>query len=281
MNNVKYLIFFFLLEFQLLSVLTSTKKRGSNYTTLGKQQMKIFIKMKCLRNHAQITVPQTPISSLSVVSANAYFVLPYLLFDPINQFPFLFKNAKAKLLCSLCNRAGLHQNVIDSDQWKNGKTARLQQRLIHDVASPFFLVSKLYSCGNGHREIAACDPDLVKQLPDAFVNFVTSHKSGMTKSLIQLCEQLMDKGLSLRSIDDLNKQRYKTFYNEKVKRLVENRKISHVLGCSNVGETVPDLENLKSRCPLKWSKIENSRAHSKFGFCSFLVCWKALASKQT
>jgi hypothetical protein len=132
--------------------------------------------------------------------------------------------------------------VIDSDQWKNGKTVRLQPRLIHDIASPFFMVSKLYSCGNGRREIAACDPDLVKQLPDAFVNFVTSRKSGMTKSLIQLCEQLMDKGLSLRSIEYLEKQRYKTFYNEKVKRLVEDR----VLGCSNVGER--ELENL-----LKWS----------------------------
>ena len=196
-------------------------------------------------NEPQITYPQTQIPSSSPVSPAAYFVLPYMLFDPMNQFPFLFKSEETKLLCPLCKRAGLHHDLVDSDQWKNGKTARLQPRIIHDVASPILLVSKLYTCGNGHREIAACDPDLVNQLPDAFVNFVTSHKSGLTKSLIQVCEQLMDKGLSLRSIEDLNKQRYKMFYKGKIQRLVEDRKIARALGSLNAGETVPHFPELK------------------------------------
>ena len=121
-------------------------------------------------NEPQIIYPQTPIPSWSPVSPASYFVLPYLLFDPMNQFPFLFKSEETKLLCPLCKRAGLHHDLVDSDQWKNGKTARLRPRIIHDVASPILLVSKLYTCGNGHREIAACDPDLVNQLPDAFDN---------------------------------------------------------------------------------------------------------------
>jgi hypothetical protein len=66
----------------------------------------------------------------------------------------------------------------------------------------------------------------------------------MTKSLIQLCEQLMDKGLSLRTIEDLNKQRYKMFYNERMKRSIENRKFTNVLGRLNEG-TVPEFKELK------------------------------------
>ena len=152
----------------------------------------------------------------------SFHQLPYLLFDPVNQFPFLFNSEESKLLCPLCNRAGLCQGIVDSNQWRNRKSAHLQPCLIHDISTPILLVSKLYTCGNGHRKIAGCDPDLIKQFPDAFVNFVTSHKSGMTNGLIQLCEQLMDKGLSLRSIENLNKQRYKMFYNGQIKRLIED-----------------------------------------------------------
>ena len=203
------------------------------------------IKKNGILKEPQISVPLTPIPSSSAVSPLEYFVLPFMLFDPVNQFPFLFDNTKIKQVCPSCNIAGLQQDAIDSGKWKNRKTACLQPRIIHDVRSPFLLVSKLYSCGNGHREIAVCDPDLVKQLPDAFVNFVTTHKSGMTKSLIQLCEQLMDKGLSLRSIEDLNKHRYKMFYNKKLKRFVEDWKIYRILGFSNAEETVPELQALK------------------------------------
>ncbi len=128
----------------------------------------------------QPTYPQISIPTSSVVSPTAFFVLPYLLFDPVNQFPFLFNSEESKLLCPLCNRAGLCQGIVDSNQWRNGKSAHLQPCLIHDISSPILLVSKLYTCGNGHREIAGCDPNLIKQFPDGFVNFVTSHKSGMT-----------------------------------------------------------------------------------------------------
>ena len=161
------------------------------------------------------------------------------------QFPLLFNGAGMKLICPLCARIGLQQNIIDTVQWTNGKNPRLQPRLIHDVACPILLVSKLYRCENGHREIAACDPDLVKQIPATFVNFVTSHRSGVTKSLLQLCEQLIDKGLSLTSTEDLNQQRYNTFYNEMRKRMVVDRRIAQLLGCpANSGETERDLPGL-------------------------------------
>ncbi len=55
----------------------------------------------------------------------------------------------------------------------------------------------------------------------------------------------MDKGLSLRSIENLNKQRYKMFYNGQIKRLIEDRKTAHVLGRLNAEETVPDFKELK------------------------------------
>ena len=73
-------------------------------------------------------------------------------------------------------------------------------------------MSKLYKCGNGHREIASCDPDIVKQLPNIFVDFVTSHKSGITKRSLHLCEQHLDKGLSLEAIEDMTRTCYEDFY---------------------------------------------------------------------
>lgn len=56
-------------------------------------------------NEPQITIPQHPSYSSSIPSpSSAYFILPYILFDPINQFSFLFNDESSKLLCPLCSR---------------------------------------------------------------------------------------------------------------------------------------------------------------------------------
>ena len=63
----------------------------------------------------QITQPQTLTLSASLIRSPA-------IFDPINQFPMLFNGAEMKLLCPLCARIGLQQNIIDTVQWKNRKS---------------------------------------------------------------------------------------------------------------------------------------------------------------
>ena len=75
-----------------------------------------------------------------------------------------FKSGVKQLLCLLCLRDGLQVKLIDSVQWKNGNLKQVHLRLLH-VGSPILLVSKLYKCENGTREVVACDLNIVKQIP--------------------------------------------------------------------------------------------------------------------
>ena len=111
-----------------------------------------------------------------------------------------------ELLCPLCLRDGLQIKLVDSSKWKNGNSARIQPRLLHCVDRPILLVCKLYNCENGHREVVACDLDIVKQIPDCPVGFITSHKSCVTKNFLFLCEQLLDNGMSFDSIENYIKK---------------------------------------------------------------------------
>ena len=177
-------------------------------------------------------------------STALYFALPYMLFDPLNQFSSFFKSGVIQLLCPLCLRDGVQAKLTDSVQWKNGNLKRIQPRLLHDVGNPIVLISKLYNCDNGHREVVACDPDIVKQIPDSLVCFITSHKSGVTKNLLFLCEQLLDKGISLASIEDLHKERYEMMYKSMKNRFLTDLKNCRFLGYSSEDITIPNLNDL-------------------------------------
>ena len=93
-------------------------------------------------------------------------------------------------------------------------------RIIFDIGYPVVLIPKLYLCSGKHREIVACDLDILKKLPDAYVEFFTSHKSGVTMHLLQLCDQLLSSGLSLSSIEQITRQRYNHNYNEMKRRFL-------------------------------------------------------------
>jgi len=105
--------------------------------------------------------------------------------------------------------------------WKDAKTNRLMPRIIFYIGNPVVLIPKLYRCSGEHREIDGCDPDILKQLPDAYVEFFTSHKSGVTMHLLQLCNQLLSSGLSLCSIEEITRQRYEHNYNEMKRRFLK------------------------------------------------------------
>ena len=162
------------------------------------------------------------------LSISLYFGLPYMLFDPLNEFSTIFKsNGVTQLLFPLCLRDGTQVKLVDSFKWKNGNANRIQPRLLHGVDNPILLVSKLYNCENGHREVVACDPDIVKQIPDCLVDFVTSHKSGVTKNFLLLCKQLLDKGMSFASIEDLHTERYKMTYKSMKNKFLSNSKLCY------------------------------------------------------
>ena len=57
-------------------------------------------------------------------STALYFALPYMLFDPLNQFSSFFKNGVIQLLCPLCLRDEFKQN---SPILYNGRTEILSE----------------------------------------------------------------------------------------------------------------------------------------------------------
>mgnify|MGYP002803930454 CR=1 FL=1 len=191
----------------------------------------------------QVITPSTGnLALLTMASAAESVLLPYMLFDPVNQFKQVCEAAGIDILYPLCSRDGVSESVIDTSIWKNGKSSRLQPRLIHDVSNPLLIVSKLYKCSNGHREIASCDPDIVKQLPEVFLDFVTSHRSGITKQLLRLCEQLLDKGLSLEAIEDMNRMCYEDFYRNSRKRTVTSIHLMKTLQNSDINMPTSSAE---------------------------------------
>ena len=131
-------------------------------------------------------------------------------------------------MCPLCLRDGFQVKLVDTVKWKNGNANRIQPRMLHGVDSAILLVSKLYNCENGHREVVACYPDIVKQVPDCLVGFVTSHRSGVTKNFLFLCEQLLDKGMSFAGIEECHKERYEmTYISMKNRFLTDCRNLFH------------------------------------------------------
>lgn len=209
--------------------------------------------------------------------------LPYILCDPLNQFSSLFKDQSKKLLCPLCSRNGQKQYIMDTMLWKDGKTNRLRPRLILDIGSPVVLIPKLYCCVGGHREIVSCDPDILQQLPDVNVDFFTSHKSGITKDLLQLCEQLLNKGLSHSSIEEMTKQRYEQNYNEMKRKfltdiyLTKSQNLESLESAKHVSFEIMDWPfpsvNLLSSAIL--SKFEKEEKTFKRLFSSLLAEWVA------
>ena len=83
--------------------------------------------------------------------ADAYFLLPYILFDPLGQHP-AFRAKKRKLYCRLCAEDGrcslLSRGSVN--EWNNARKDRSNPLMLFDVESPVLLVSKVYKCEHGH-----------------------------------------------------------------------------------------------------------------------------------
>ena len=78
------------------------------------------------------------LTKLTMASVTESLLLPYILFDPINQFKQVCEAVGINILCPLCSRDGLSQSVIDTLLWKSGNSSRLQPRLVHDVSNHYY-----------------------------------------------------------------------------------------------------------------------------------------------
>ena len=76
-----------------------------------------------LRQLCVVEIQRATQSNNCADSAALYFALPYILFDPLNQFSTIFKNSGViELLCPLCLRDGLQIRLVNSSKWKTGST---------------------------------------------------------------------------------------------------------------------------------------------------------------
>ncbi|KXJ16275.1 uncharacterized protein LOC114574761 [Exaiptasia diaphana] len=155
----------------------------------------------------------------------AYFMLPYILFDPMEQFQSC-KDGRIKLFCHLCHDEGkvtlLQRGPKGS--WNNARKKRSNPRLIFDIEGPVLLVSKIYRCSNGHDVPASCcSTPLMEYLPSHML-FMLTHRSGMTIRLMQDIEDMLDNGLAIVAVEEIIQKRYKRSQNTMLIRFLTDRK---------------------------------------------------------
>ena len=108
-----------------------------------------------------------------------FMTYPYMLWDPLSQYPSLFTDNK--LYCPLCHEDGaLSNDLLRTREWYNGRLPRLNPGVIFDTNTIVLLVRAGYKCCRGH-EIAACHPNVLEILNiRTEIPFFLTHKTGLT-----------------------------------------------------------------------------------------------------
>ncbi len=125
-----------------------------------------------------------------------YFILPYINFDPLSQYGFLFQDDP--LRCPLCDPGHEESRpsfLRQTNLWKNGQTKRRYPRVLYGVNSIVYLVYKTYSCTGGHTEILATHPEILARIPNCYLPFILKHKCGMTTECVEWISDEIRAGL--------------------------------------------------------------------------------------
>lgn len=155
-----------------------------------------------------VVIPPMPVINEEwLPEREKYILLPYILFHPLAQMPFLFRDAP--LVCPICQKDGETSTLASTDNWRDGRNSRSQPRLIYGMDCVVLLVSKVYKCPNGHNEIPANDPDIIKGIPNSYLPFLLTHKSGLTTRLLRFVEDLIDSGVSINMVESMIRETYK------------------------------------------------------------------------
>ena len=167
--------------------------------------------------------------------ADAYFLLPYILFDSLGQHP-TFRSKKRKLYRHLCAEDGrcslLSRGSVN--EWNNARKDRSNPRMLFDVESPVLLVSKVYKCEHGHDIPASYFHDTSEDY--TCVPFVLTHRSGMTMRLADEIEDLLDRGLAISAVEELIKERYKRTLRNRLLRFLNDAHQAKELGFTQSAE---------------------------------------------
>lgn len=147
-----------------------------------------------------------PLTS-SRIDWQRYLQYPFILWDPLAQFPYLFNTLS--FLCPTCLEDAdktdmkTHSFLSRTNHWFNG-------RLLYHTNSCILLVSCMYRCCKGH-DISSCHPSILSSFPSSYlfqIPFCLFHKSGFTKDALHLVQKLVDEGLAFEQIEQLLELQY-------------------------------------------------------------------------
>ena len=155
-----------------------------------------------------------PLTS-SRIDWQSYLQYPFILWDPLAQFPYVFNTQS--FLCPTCledtDKTDIKSNSFLSrtNHWFNGRLKRYNPQLLYHTNSCILLVSCMYRCCKGHK-VSSCHPSILLSFPssDRFeIPFCLFHKSGFTKDALHLVQKLVDEGLGFEQIERLLELQYR------------------------------------------------------------------------
>ena len=142
-----------------------------------------------------LAILQPAAETNSVIEAHQFFIPDVIIWDPIHQFPSLFKDISC--LEDGCDR------VIKFKAWQDGSSMRYNPRCLYGIHGCVLLVCPIYCCARGHT-ITACDPRMLQHFPEReIIPFILLHKCGVTRQLQRLIFQLCSQGKSFSDIETL------------------------------------------------------------------------------
>ena len=155
-----------------------------------------------------------PITS-SRLDWQSYLQYPFILWDPLAQFPYIFNTQS--FLCPTCledAKKGVrkpHSFLSRTNHWFNGRLKRYNPLLLYHTNSCILLVSCMYRCCKGH-EVSSCRPSILSSFPSSYlfqILFCLFHKSGFTKDAFHLVQKLVDEGLTFEQNERLLELQYR------------------------------------------------------------------------
>ena len=134
-----------------------------------------------------------PPMTATVPSVQHYFLPDVLIWDPLHQYPQLFR---VPLQCPEdgCN---LPMQFLT---WQDGSKVRYQLRTLYGINGIVLLVGQIFRCSCGHL-VTNYDPRLLSIFPDrSCLPFMLLHKCGLTVELINFIFALASQGTSFKDI---------------------------------------------------------------------------------
>lgn len=126
-------------------------------------------------------------------SENEFSLPTVILWNPLVTYSEFF--CDDSFVCQTCSRQLCHSH------WNDGSSSNKQPRLVHDTSNIVLLVSSVYTCDNGHILLAHDTRVLDIQPSKTAVPFVLMHRTGFTRTFLNMVEAYCQTGMNFHSLE--------------------------------------------------------------------------------